>query len=173
MKALLLLSLTSALLILTGCDSKKESISQDCTHNGVKVDCNELRSREPEQKKEKVPLKLSVAGSGKYEIKNGVLKILSGFSKEEVKKIDNDTYSCQVALPVNFKMEIEANEHELMLTHDNVLNAFERQQDSGIDFENLMIGKFYRFDKVDNTESFIELTENGTIKLNLVCYFNQ
>lgn len=173
MKALLLLSLTSALLILTGCNSKKESISQDCTHNGVKVDCNELRSRNSDQKKEKLPVKLSVAGTGRYEITNGVLRILSGFSKEEVKKVDSDTYSCQIALPTNLKMEIDANERELMLTNDGVLNTFERQLNTEIDFEQFTVGKFYRNDKVDNTENVIELTKNGIIKLSLVCYFNQ
>lgn len=166
MKNLLLMVTLS--ILFAGCSSKKE----DCSINGVKVDCSEMNGRKDQGPKPKQAVEVQASVSGKYEIKNNVFKALSPMKIAQSKIVGDTTYSCRMDMQLNTESTVRVDEREIGFTKEGSENIFTRLPQTRIDARNLHIGKFESFDKLSNIKLTLNFVNQDTLEVQAICYFN-
>lgn len=163
--------LMSALVLLTlvSCDSStkkaSEEISQECSINGQKVDCNAFKSNG-----EKLA-SLTVKAEGEYEIKNGKFRVLKSVENVEVKHVGGDKYECSVSFLADVVLDVDANERELTFSQDGQSLIYERSAGSVLDRSRYELGSFESMDSVNKIKEVIKLDSKGHITLQATCYY--
>lgn len=158
------------LLSLVGCDSDSVTKKEDCSINDVKVSCDQFKTGSGDQGKP-ASFSLEAKAEGDYEYKNGVLKILNKIAKTVERTVGDQSYQCFLEIPKGLEMDIVADEKELILTSNNETVTYSRSKGSLINYYQLELGKFERFDNESNIQSYIKLNPNGKIEFSAVCFY--
>lgn len=160
------LAFATLLLISFGCKSEKKI--EDCTHNGVKVDCASMDGRRDQKPRDVA--EVEVFSRGSYEIKNGKFKALTTMSKEVTKKVGDTTFGCMIDMPKGTESDVTANEREIIFTREGQASIYSRVT-SGMRIPDLFLGKFESFDKPSNMKTQLNFLNKDTMEITVTCSF--
>jgi hypothetical protein len=164
MKSLLLL--TIALVVFTGCDSKKE----ECIYNGQKVSCDQMPGKKSDELKKPKAESVEVTARGRYETKNGQFMALTDIKKDQSKVVGDMKYNCSINMEKNKPVDYRVNEREFVLISEGQEIPFERLDQ--VDYSNLILGSFENYNSDNKMKLTLKFRNQDTLEITNICYFN-
>ena len=173
----------SFLVFAVGCDSDSPVAkkAESCTYNDKPMDCAEFRritgqtpddpaAQQPSVKEPKVGYALEVKSKGRYQVRNGELKILTSLEKTAYGEHNGSSYRCQITIGANTVMGVQADERELNLSLEGQSTILPRVEGSVVDENNFLLGSFEFIEK-DEAKTTFKFIDDKTLELSIICLF--